>query len=229
VKKGKFMPQLTSKSPANLAPVLEKHLSAYALVAVTALLGSAAPAQGKIVYTRADKTIKPNGHFNLDLNHDKLTDFTLLNHFIASSQFQSGTLLLQDGAKPNGGIYHYSFAIPLNQGSAIGSKQKFLSGQNLRMARTSKSSEFTYNGGPFFDVQRKFLGLRFAIDGKVHYGWARVTVTSSGHGMTIKLIDYAYSTVPKQHIHAGQGIPHSEQTETPLQTLGGLARGVATR
>jgi hypothetical protein len=224
------MPKHTSNdSSIDLNPALEKHLGAYALVATTALLSTAVPAQGKIVYTHANKIIRPNGHFNLDLNHDRVTDFTLSNQFQHSSQFQSGTLLLNDGAGPNGGIYHYSFAIPLSRGNPIGSQQKFLSGKNLRMARTSKSSEFTYSGGPFFDVKRKFLGLRFAIKGKVHYGWARVTVTSSGSGMTIKLLDYAYSTIPGQTIRAGQGIPHPEQKEMQSQTLGTLARGAANR
>jgi hypothetical protein len=224
------MPQDTLKvSPTDLTPSLEKRLGAYALTAVTALLSSAVPSQAEIIYTKANKSIAPNSHFNLDLNHDKITDFTLSNRFFASSQFQSGTLLLIDGAKPNGGIYHYSFAIPLKTKGVIGPNQKFLSGKSLRMARTSKSSEFTYSGGPFFNANRKFLGLRFTIKGKVHYGWARLSVTSSGHGMTIKLLDYAYNSVPNQRILAGEGRPPSEQMEAPTQTLGSLARGAAHR
>ena len=66
------MPQDTLKvSPTDLTPSLEKRLGAYALTAVTALLSSAVPSQAEIIYTKANKSIAPNSHFNLDLNHDK--------------------------------------------------------------------------------------------------------------------------------------------------------------
>lgn len=211
------------KTVTVLSPGTERRLCVYALSATAALLG-APKGEAKIVYTRADKIIGPRQHYALDLNHDKTTDFTLSNQYAGSSLFQSATLQLVDGAKPNAGVNHYSFAIPLNFGDVIGSQQNFLAGANLAMARTSKSSEFTYSGGPFLNVKRKFLGLRFTIKGKVHYGWARVTVTPTGHGLKLKLLDYAYSSIPNHPIHAGQGIPHSSDGPRD-QSLGVLARG----
>ena len=45
-----------------------------------------------------------------------------------------------------------------------------------------------------------YLGLKFLINGKVHYGWARLNTTSGGPLLT----GYAYETIPGKAIIAGQ-------------------------
>ena len=51
----------------------------------------------------------------------------------------------------------------------------------------------------------KFLGLRFIINGEVHYGWARFSVRSGYFLFALKLSGYAYETSPDTTILAGDG------------------------
>jgi hypothetical protein len=57
------------------------------------------------------------------------------------------------------------------------------------------------NGGK--GVKNKYLGLRFFIHGKAHYGWARITVTP-GKFFQVELTGYAYETVANRPLDAGQ-------------------------
>ncbi len=59
--------------------------------------------------------------------------------------------------------------------------------------------------GYWDNVQDKYLGLRFNIGSNIHYGWARLTVGSSGSVWVIR--DYAYNADPGDPINAGEGIP----------------------
>jgi hypothetical protein len=56
------------------------------------------------------------------------------------------------------------------------------------------------NGGKGF--KGHYLGLKFLINGKVHYGWARLNTTGGPAGTV--LTGYAYETVPGKAIIAGQ-------------------------
>jgi hypothetical protein len=67
---------------AELSNSLHQRLNAYAIVASAAgvgLLALVLPAEGKIVYTKAHKVIGPNSFFQLDLNHDGISDFVFAN------------------------------------------------------------------------------------------------------------------------------------------------------
>jgi hypothetical protein len=41
-----------------------------------------------------------------------------------------------------------------------------------------------------------YLGLKFVIKGKTHYGWARLAVSAQRFVVTATLTRYAYETVP---------------------------------
>ncbi|HEY4902131.1 MAG TPA: hypothetical protein VIH89_01530 [Candidatus Sulfotelmatobacter sp.] len=86
--------------------------------------------------------------------------------------------------------------------------------------------------GPWTDKTNKYLGFKFLIDGKIHYGWARMTVIMRKN--SIVLTGYAYETIPNHKILEGytQGVTASDfspanlHTPTPqLATLGTLACG----
>ena len=51
---------------------------------------------------------------------------------------------------------------------------------------------------------RGYLGLKFMINGEVHYGWARLNETCDKGNNSIRLTGYAYETIPNQGIKAGQ-------------------------
>ena len=63
----------------------------------------------------------------------------------------------------------------------------------------------TYFVGYWVGKQNRYLGLRFIINGKVHYGWARLSVqTEAGKPIKVTLAGYAYETVAKKAIRAGK-------------------------
>jgi len=88
------------------------------------------------------------------------------------------------------------------------------------------------NGGK--GVKNRYLGLKFFVKGKVHYGWARLNVVARG-GIAGTLTGYAYETIPGKAIIAGatKGPDDDAQpiaaTHTPPApkpaTLGVLALG----
>jgi hypothetical protein len=53
--------------------------------------------------------------------------------------------------------------------------------------------------GPWKGAQNKYLGLAFHLQGKVHYGWARVSIVPA-----LIVTGYAYETVPNKSILTGQ-------------------------
>ena len=59
--------------------------------------------------------------------------------------------------------------------------------------------------GKWLNVTNGYLGLKFTIKRKTHYGWARLTVRALG-GAFIKatLTGYAYETIPNKAVIAGQ-------------------------
>ena len=66
-------------------------------------------------------------------------------------------------------------------------------------------------GGPWANdgngVKNRYLGLKFAIKGKTHYGWARLNVSMTGPlqvNITATLTGYAYETIPNKPIITGK-------------------------
>ena len=57
--------------------------------------------------------------------------------------------------------------------------------------------------GPWFNITNRYLGLKFTIKGKTHYGWARLTV-GRGLALPATLTGYAYETIPDKAIVAGK-------------------------
>jgi hypothetical protein len=81
--------------------------------------------------------------------------------------------------------------------------------------------------------QNRYLGLELLIKGKVHFGWARLSVSCQGSVVFATLTGYAYETISGKSIIAGatKGPDDAEPTaalssHTPEPvTLGALALG----
>jgi len=168
------------------------------------MLALALPAEAHIVYTPAHRIIKQGSSFQLDLNRDGLTDFTIQNVFTHGSITAHATLSAKP-AKGNGaeGWTGYKpYAFPLKRGARIGSRQYF-PGLVLAGARSDVDLG-TYYSGSWMNVKNRYLGLRFKINGKIHYGWARLSVQVQHLSITATLTGYAYETIPNKAIIAGK-------------------------
>jgi hypothetical protein len=215
------------RSIARLPDSVLHQLNMYALGAAAAgvaALGLVQSVDGEIVYTPAHKTVPLNRTIPIDLNHDGIHDFGLTNithnsttpfgDFLAASPLNSGDEIWVQATTR--GFNNYAAA--LREGVRIGPTsrvKRFQAGRDFMAFRSSGSR--TVSGGPWKNVHNRYLGLKFLIRGKVHYGWARLNVTIAGQAVNATLTGYAYETIPNKAIVAGQTKGDS--------TLGRLAMG----
>ena len=82
-------------------------------------------------------------------------------------------------------------------------------------------------------MKDRYLGLEINVNGEIHYGWARLSVTFSRVPSPCRagviLTGYAYETVPNKAIASGQtsGADKVSEVSHPQTTLGALALGSA--
>lgn len=194
------------RTPSKLFDSVRRQLDMYALAASAggvALLALAPPSEARIIYTKTYQVIGTNGVYPLDLNHDGTIDF-LIKRRGSGTEFSWFASLVAKEAFGNAVEGSKNLADALYEGASIGSRQQFIS-------NTYSSGEGMFRGfcnvdgscentGRWKGVNNRYLGLKFQIDGKTHYGWARLNVS----GFTGTLTGYAYETVENQSIRAGQ-------------------------
>lgn len=210
-----------SRIPCNLANSVHQWLNAYALAAGAAgvgLLALTPPVKAKIVYTPANVRIGPGQHFNLDLNHDGVTDFAFEDRLKHYSAFGFATLSAKP-AKGNGvrgPAKPHAYALALKSGARIGTGLRF-SAKTMSYVHWDVDFGYYYYGH-WTKVKNRYLGLKFKIDGKFHYGWARLNVTEQGLSITAVLTGYAYETIPGKTIVAGKTSGSDESSVSPAET-----------
>jgi hypothetical protein len=233
--------------PSDLSESVHHRLNMYALAASAAGAGVLAlvpSSEAKIVYTPTHKQIVPKHTLPLDLNHDGKTDFRFHDTFSCTSfcEYIVGGITVIPARQVNevvgyaGHSRHYAFA--LAAGVQVGPKSPFSQGNRVMVYGGYDAGTTTvgYCVGPWKNVHNRYLGLKFTIKGKIHYGWARLSDTCSKNGEnTALLTGYAYETIPNKSIIAGkthsagdteQVIPASLTSPTPMPAeLGALAMG----
>lgn len=232
----------STAAPHQFSESLLHQLNLYALAATAAEVASlalATPAEAKIVYTPANIPIVVNGGFiELDLNHDGIDDFRFNNTYgnqnsnLSAAGLQNPNRVWAVSCTADGPLY---CAAALPKGTKVG-PTTFRAGHiNVGMAFYHAGS-IPSGGGRWFEVKQAYLGLRFVIKGKTHFGWARIRM--GGHskpGFAATITGYAYETVPNRPIETGKtkgpaeinaGQPVSlVAPPTQTRTLGMLAVG----
>jgi len=234
------------RSAAELSDSVHHQLRMYALAASAAGLGVVftPPAEAEIIYTPANQSIGPITY--LDLNHDGINDFKFTTHHTAHNTHgcASGSAALAVyGVSPAKNISGESaFASALPPGGYVGPAGKFR-GQKMAFVvggcTTSNGGASFYGRSGFWagpaggGIEHRYLGLKFTINGEIHFGWARLKVVISSLTMKATLTGYAYETIPNKRIIAGAtkgpddaGSAASLDTHTPAPAmLGALALG----
>jgi hypothetical protein len=123
------------------------------------------------------------------------------------------------------GTSNGAFALP--RGVRVGPGVTFTQG-GKDMATLATFNGFPYVSGPWANVQNRYLGLKFLIKGRTHYGWARLTVVTVPYHRPLKatLTGYAYETIPGKSIITGETKGPDVTTASPA-TLGHLAAGAS--
>jgi hypothetical protein len=228
------------RKTANLSKSVHQQLNMYALAMSAAGVGmvSAQPAQAKIVYTPTHHTLA-NG--TLPIPIDRTHDFNLSDKFYIITGSWSTQLLNLNVSGSADVVGAKGSAAALKHGAVIGPSDKFQTGKVLMaggFCETQISSSRVF--GAFANTTQRYLGLKFKVNGKVHYGWVRfasvkASACNGGPGVTAILTGYAYETIPNKPIIAGkihgaddieQPAPASLTSPTPKPaTLGALAMG----
>jgi hypothetical protein len=204
-----------------------------AAAAGVSLVALTPPAEAKVVIT-THINIAITNTTSIDLNHDGIADLTFTlggyNHALGAYSTYLNVAGLNGGGvveKKNTGL-----ASNLLRSAKIGPSANFSSyGLMARRAgcyMCPTSSTGDWGGGQ----PNRFLGVKFLIHGTTHYGWVRLTVTSSKTKLTTATItEYGYETIANKLVLAGlpskTAQASSEEDISELRaSLGTLALGV---
>lgn len=222
------------RKTVDLSHEVYQQLNKYALAATATAVGMLALApssEAKIVYTPAHVIMGNDQGYWLDLNHDGIPDFSFFN-WLACTEYCWNSLYVVSPIKGKNDVEaapgrSFTYAYALKPGVAIDSKGRF----------TWFALMVNGSNGPWFNVTRRYLGLKFQVRGKTHYGWARLSVHGTYGHVTATLTGYAYETIPNKPIIAGK-MTDAEEIESSHKlpasanepnvkraTLGSLALG----
>ena len=211
------------------------------------MLALAEPAEAKIVYTPAHRYVLLHHPIGLDLNGDGIVDFRIIRSRFydtetayATEVFAVGTSLRNRvaGVASIGNTTSHTFyvgtAYALRAGQQIGSKLHFASREpitNFMGIKRGARGQRYFCSGPWNNLKHRYLGLKFAIKGKIHYGWARLNEWcnrngGAGTGAEALLTGYAYETIPNKPIITGKTKGPDVITLEP-GSLGALAAGAS--
>jgi hypothetical protein len=245
------------KTAPNSFESLHRLLDMYALSATAAGVGLVAMAQtaeAKIVYTPSNIPINVNGGVvELDLNHDGINDFQFYAGYEGPGIRHLGSLPPEGNhgsslgvtpLQPSNRVWAVESqgqlcAAAVPKGDTVGPHRRFQPGDSLLdMAFASGDSTGGRAVCPWLKVKQAYLGFKFVIKGKIHFGWARIKRVSSNVGFPAVITGYAYETIPGKPIVTGrtegqddevgvqQPNPASLDTLTPRHgSLGLLAMG----
>jgi hypothetical protein len=240
--------QSQERATARLSAKLDKNLRAYTVAATAAGVGilmSAPVSDAKIVYTPSNIVITQNGGLiPLDLNHDGTPDFEFSNFSYQTHGLGAVFLKIEPaqtsneiwGAKSDGHLC----AAALPAGKPVGPKGRFQQdpAAGLYMVHDGENSTGDTYFGPWRKVESAYLGLKFTIKGKTHFGWARIEFAGRGEFITARISGYAYETISDKPILTGEkkGPANTGEQAAAVQdasmpvpaTLGMLARGAAS-
>ena len=243
---------------AGLEKSLSAYASAAAAAGVS-LLALTPAANAKIVYTPADTLIPVDHNIQLDLNHDGIADFEIGNFrsvYRLSLYVGCATHTTGEISPPKGGTCNYQtnqiwgrgtfpremFASALPAGFKVGANKSYFQpgsyrGEQMVQLFGGSRTRHSYTSHPYSNhslgqwlyTKNRYLGLQFVINGQVHYGWARLTVTlppQPASGILATLTGYAYETDANKPIITGK-IKGPDVITLDPATLGHLAGGAS--
>ena len=160
-----------------------------------------------IIYTNNDPyySSKTLGDiYNLDLNNELIVDFTLQS--IRDSDNLDYLIIGGTGVNKFISVSPwYTSPVPLDKFSEIYNLVGYRNGETYESTGYFTVGDcFGYETLCYEDWKNrknKYLGLKFSINGQMHYGWAQMDVTSPTQWV---IKDYAYTATPIMPILAGE-------------------------
>ncbi len=196
---------------------LDRQVGLYCVAAAVAgvsMLALAEPAQAEVVVTKktipiplaTDGMLQP---VKISMANNGINNFVFSMYTAGTYRhLLIGGSALSDQLVAVGGFDVYAAA--LRRGARIGPSNPtsgsfyyFGIGEISNSFSNSKFFQGSWGGNP----RNRYLGVRFPINGQMHYGWIRLTVTTNPKPhtpfMSATITGYAYETVPNKAILAG--------------------------
>lgn len=251
-------PHATNPDTKILPKNFNRQVGQYAIAAAVAgvsVLALTEPAAAEVVVTK--KTIQipvstgtTANPVTISLANNGVTDISLT---LWAGALPGRTLDFNSPNESNGALAAGSapYAVALTRGAKIGpvgSEARFFyfrglvelsasSGVNKYCKGFWGSNPKYYLGVGCGEEKNQYVGVRFLLNGQTHYGWIRLTVTTSpdpnGPALTAKITGYAYETVANKPILAGTAATSAAEVQVPEKaqhhagpSLGMLAGGV---
>ncbi len=225
----------TSSAKKPTSKKLNRQISLYSLAASAAgvsVLALAQPAQSEVVITKKTVPIPPSTFVGISFTNSGINDFS----FFLSATFSSVSTMLDGdnlsmrslkngkgvvGTHPSGAI-RPDVSAPV-RGAKIGPSANFVSSVVGDFGVTVERSFIPHGGGTKQFVgtwggnpKNRYVGVRFLINGETHYGWVRLTVTTSPDKfISATITAYAYETVANQPLQAGTGEAPTAEIQVP--------------
>jgi hypothetical protein len=220
---------------------LNRQLGVYSLAAAAAgvsILAVATPAESEVVVT--NKTIQIPlanlGHGGVDISfqNNGVNDLKLVLSSFSVFGNNGNSLKAVNASEGQGVLGQHSSrvnnALALAKGARIGAGRYFVPGPGkgtyfsygrsaARLAGTHTSSfesGHTVDGPWAGDDKTAYLGVQFLIDGETHYGWVRLTVsTTTPRRSSATILAYAYETEAGKPIFAGETEGPTAEVQAP--------------
>jgi hypothetical protein len=237
------------RGTASLAKSLDKQLNLYTVAgrancrltyaaAVTgagaAVMSLAPLAEARIIYTPTHVQIPPGigyGWIDFDDYGPKSADADFLIVRETGCDYSKCASVLWAvpyNHRSNGvGVRTGYYAAALRPGSKMGPHKRVVQDEAALMARHWYGGTNLWQGrwaNAGKGLKNGYLGLKFTLNGKIHYGWARVSLTVKNNRFnTATLTGYAFETIPNKPIIIGK--THGPDVIVKPATLGDLAAG----
>ena len=237
-------PSLNSSAVDKQKKHIDEHMNLYSAAAMAAgvsMLALAQPAEGSVVITHVNipvPTVSSHGLANsafvpIDINADGVNDFSFENYYFTYHSFHHTIRVvpLTGGrAVVTGKSLFYGTAAALPWGQRIGPSANFSAAGVDNIEGSFYNGNFGNWGGNKTAAQ--YLGVRFPINGQIHYGWVRLEITTPF--VTGKIVAFAYETVPNRPIKAGalkgqaaaEPVPAPSHMNVPSQRMQGPSLGM---
>jgi hypothetical protein len=222
-----------ARVPSQLPESLHQRLNAYALAASAAgvgMLASVQPAEARIVYTPAHIDCSRDCQLNFIYHKEGSPNSFFLAGTSSGTPSRAGNLTFFVDDYGNSVVGRkrfndrYFFASALHAGVRVRNSNREQGNHVMWHVGFGIGGGITSVNGPWANggkgVKNRYLGLKFHLNGEVHYGWARLSVKSLAGNPPLgaTLTGYAYETIPNKAIITGK---------THEATLGHLATGAS--
>jgi len=205
---------------------LESKLKTYSAIAA-GVVAATSVSNAQIVYTDVNPDVMlSDSSYMIDLNQDAVGDFNVIHiaYSYGSTSFLNliGLQALNNNevlgdtivSSTYSDISFYPAMLDANDDIEENGQIWFNSSYGM-MYYNGVYGSYNFKGGDWQNATDKYLGLRISINGKWHYGWARLDITSNGTAFIIK--DYAYESSPETQIWAG--VKSSSVLDDPTKAI----------